>query len=191
MPDRDQFRKLPRAWRPAARALLAVARGERSQVDLGAIDDGVLSDLGAGIPTLPATLKLFENFYEQPPLGAEMALDRLARATLGLPRDRNDSILHEEAEKMLVARQHSPPLLVQRVLERVHRHNVIDSKGGVAQVLRAEGRSVDARQLLQACAPLIESKARQMRQRPAFKRLRAESASHRRVDPNANLLGEW
>ena len=64
MPDRDQFRSLPRGWRQAARALLALGRGRNAQVDQEAIDLGFVRELAPGVQTLPATLDVFERFNE-------------------------------------------------------------------------------------------------------------------------------
>lgn len=81
MPDRDQFRSLPRGWRQTARALLALGRGESSRLDQEILDQGFIRELASGIPTLTATLRLFEKFNHQPPLGPDLALSSPRWAT--------------------------------------------------------------------------------------------------------------
>lgn len=189
MPDRDQCRSLPRGWRQAARALLALGRGESSGLDQEVLDRGFIRELASGIPTLSATIRLFERFNHQPPLGPDLALDQLARATRGVAFDRNDSLLQQEANGRLMQRQHDPEQLIVGLLQRQLRHNVIDSKRGVAQVLRQEGRAVNVQGLLDAAQPAIAAVARQIRERPNFRRLHSVIPAVRPIDLNANLLG--
>jgi hypothetical protein len=189
MPDRDKFRKLPMGWRPAAHSLAAFAQGIAASVDQTAIERGLAKEL-RGLSTLAPTLHLFEAFHRQPPLVLEMALEDLARVTSGVGYGRNDSLLREEAERLLLRGEFDPGQLVQHFLRGLLRHNVIESKGGVAESLRAKWLSIDSSHLLDAVKPTIESAATQLLDRPSRKRL---AFAHRRpVDLDTDLLGaQW
>ena len=190
MPDRDQFRSLPRGWRPAARSLIAFCRGTSSGVDQDAINQGFARDLVAVLRTLPPTLDLLAEFNEQPPLSIDMALDDLDQATRDIPRDRNDSLLQEEAARLICSTNFDGLELLKKTLRRSVMHNVINSKEGVVQALRQERIPVDPNRLLQAIEPTVEAVAQQLFERPTARRIRLERPRNRPVDIDANLLDQ-
>lgn len=188
MPDRDRFRRLPRGWRAAARAFARFARGDDAVLDHEAVARGIAGELRGGVRTLARTLELFDELHHQLPLSEQLAIDQLAAVTIGIPRDRNDSLLIEAAERSALTREYDPEALLQCLVRDVILHNAIDAQAGVAHELRREGVVVDRDALLRAAEPAIRPIVEQLLGRPTGKRFQVSSGARRPVDLDANLL---
>jgi hypothetical protein len=191
MPDRDQFAHVPKGLKRVVDTICGACLGNAS-TDLLLIAEAVTKLLAGGVTTLRSVLKVVDSLDSRNqrllPLGVEEPLDRIAEIRLTQGRSAADLVLEQAASTVILEGRADRQSVAREFVEVLVNHSLVDSTGGVCDRLKRALTAEEHDRLAAALSPVVEAAAREIAEKPGFRRPRFSSEFKTPLDANTNIL---
>jgi hypothetical protein len=191
VPDEDVFARLPRTFRPAARALLEGLTA--GYCDPYPLARGLEQMVGRarGVAVLPFLLDAFPSSAgAQGSLPIERAtdLDRIDRLEQTHARSRLDQIVARTARRQVVRGDLDRVQFLSAAVHDIFSYFVLDARRGLVETLGARQLESQRARLESFIEPVARSAAEQWVRRPGARTLRLSRQFQAKIGPHDDLL---